>query len=283
MKQFEERIIAWAEMQPNIRTILVVGSRARRDHPADEWADLDLQTFATDFGEYLSCTDWLDDLGTVWMCIPFQRWGGEPERLAVFEGGYKVDFHFFRVDELGQMVQTQTLDDVYQRGYHVLVDKDDLAVQLPPSPFAPPPADKPTENDFILTVKEFWYDVLFQAKTIRRRDLWFVKGGDGHLKNVLLKMIEWHAHATHGWEYDTWHAGKFILEWTDSQTREALNNVFGHFDAADSWRALLASIDLFRRLATETASQLGYVYPTTLDKNVTQYVNRLYEEDDLLK
>ena len=42
-------------------------------------------------------------------------------------------------------------------------------------------------------------------------------------------------------------------------------------------------MDLFRRLATETAPQLGYVYPTTLDKNVTQYVNRLYEEDDLLK
>jgi hypothetical protein len=39
-------------------------------------------------------------------------------------------------------------------------------------------------------------------------------------------------------------------------------------------------MDLFRRLATETAARLGYAYPAALDKRVTQLVNALHAEDD---
>ena len=53
MQQLENRVVTWAESQPSIRAILVVGSRARRDFPADEWSDLDLMIFATDFEGYL--------------------------------------------------------------------------------------------------------------------------------------------------------------------------------------------------------------------------------------
>ena len=59
MQQLENRIIAWAESQPDIRAILVIGSRARRDLPADEWSDLDLMVFATDSERYLANGDWL--------------------------------------------------------------------------------------------------------------------------------------------------------------------------------------------------------------------------------
>jgi hypothetical protein len=45
MRQFEQRITSWAETQPDVRAILVVGSRARRDRPVDEWADLDTMVF----------------------------------------------------------------------------------------------------------------------------------------------------------------------------------------------------------------------------------------------
>lgn len=279
MKDWRERIAAWAQTQPAIRAIVVVGSSVRRDHPADEWADLDLQVFATAFDPYLSDSGWLDALGTVWVCIPFQTGDGEPERLAVFEGGDKVDFHWFSTAELARMVQAQTLDSVYRRGYEVLVDKDGQAGRLPPPPYIPLPGEKPAAADFELTVNLFWYDVLQAAKAIRRRDLWPAKGIDGHQKAGLLCMIEWHARAAHGWDYDTWHAGKFLREWTDLQTREALPGIFGHWDAPDSWRALWATVDLFRRLATETADRLGYAYPARLDEQVTRCVKGWYERD----
>ena len=37
-----ERFIDFATVRQDIRFVMVIGSRAREDHPADEWSDLDL-------------------------------------------------------------------------------------------------------------------------------------------------------------------------------------------------------------------------------------------------
>ena len=281
IQQLENRVITWAESQPNIRAILVVGSRARRDFLADEWSDLDLMVFATHFESYLAHDDWLDNIGAVWVNLPFQTGDDDPERLVLFDGGRKVDFIFLAVEELRRMVESGTLGDVYQRGYYILVDKDGLAAQLIPPSFSPPPYEKPSEQTFALAVDFFWYGAVYVAQQIRRRDLWIVKSRDWMMKEQLLRMLEWHARAAHGWNHDTWHNGKSLSEWTDTQTWNDLQGAFGRFDAADSWQALLTTMGLFRRLATETASRLSYTYPTAMDECTTQLVNALHAEDDL--
>lgn len=275
----KHRLVAWITTQPKFRAVLMVGSQARRDHPADAWSDLDLMLFATDFREYLTRTEWLDDLGQVWVCVPQQTGDGDPELLVLFEGGYKVDFVFYPLSELQQLVQAETLPDVYRRGYEVLVDKDGLTAGLPACPFEPDPIVPPRAETFLATLNAFWYGAVYVAKQIRRRQLWLVKYRDWTMKTHLLRVMEWHARAVNGWAYDTWHDGKFVAEWTDPQTWAALDHVFGHFDAADSWQALLATMDLFRRLAEETAKHLGYPYPVLLDERVTQFVNQLQRED----
>ena len=279
MKQLEESIAGWAKTQPNLRAILVVGSKARNDHPGDQWSDLDLQVFATDFQEYLSGTDWLGYFGAVWMCLPFHPAGSEPQRLAIFAGGHKVDFHFFPLSELLRMVQMQTLDDVYLRGYYALLDKDGLAAKLPPAPGKPFPGDMPSVDSFMLCVSMFWFGALACAKMIWRGDLWSVKTGDSRLKSHLLSMLEWHARAVHGWEYDTWHSGKFLFEWTDPLSRQTLYEIFAHFDRQDSKRALFATMDLFRRLARETADRLGYTYPSSLDEQISHAIAAISSSD----
>ena len=281
MQQLEDRVIAWAESQPDIRAILVIGSRARHDFPADEWSDLDLMVFATDLEKYLSSDDWLDDIGAAWLILPLETGGGHPERIVRFDGLCKVDFVFLLVNDLQRMVESGRLDGIYRRGYYILADKDSLAAQLPPSPFGPPPYERPPKHFFTLAVKWFWHDAVVIASQIRRRNLWFVKFRDWKMKETLLMMLEWHAHAVHGWDCDTWHAGHFLSEWTDSQTWSELHRSFGQFDAAGSWQALLTTMNLFRRLATETAARLSYPYPTAVDERVTQLVNTFYAEDDL--
>jgi len=64
--RFEERIKEWARSNHEIRAVLVVGSQARRDHPADQWADLNLMIFANEFDGYLSEASWLSQMGQVW-------------------------------------------------------------------------------------------------------------------------------------------------------------------------------------------------------------------------
>jgi aminoglycoside 6-adenylyltransferase len=279
MQLLESRIISWAESQANIRAILVVGSRARRDFPADEWSDIDLMVFTTDFEPYLNGDEWLDTIGEHWLNLAYETGDGDPERIVRFDGQRKADFVFLTIDNLQSMVESGKLDGVYHRGYCVLIDKDGLAAELPPPPFKPPPCERPSKHTFTLAVNWFWHGAVYVAQQIRRRNLWVVKYRDWTMKEILLRMLEWHARSEHGWGYDTWHDGHFLSEWADPEAWNDLHNTFGRFDAADSWQALLATMDLFRRLATETASRISYTYPATIDERFTQLVERLYTED----
>ena len=63
--QLEQDIGDWARTRPDLRAAIVVGSRARADHPADEWSDLDLILFAVNPAIYVSDTDWLAAFGEV--------------------------------------------------------------------------------------------------------------------------------------------------------------------------------------------------------------------------
>lgn len=41
-----ERVISWAKDREDIKAIVIIGSRARDNVPADKWSDLDLVIFA---------------------------------------------------------------------------------------------------------------------------------------------------------------------------------------------------------------------------------------------
>ena len=60
--ELEQRFADWALTQPTIQAVIVVGSRARLNHPADDWSDLDLVVFATETASFLSDATWLEDV-----------------------------------------------------------------------------------------------------------------------------------------------------------------------------------------------------------------------------
>jgi len=181
-RQFEERLAAWAKTRPDIRAAIVVGSRARADHPADEWSDLDIVIIARDPERCLARTDWLQDIGNPWLTfLEPTATGGEMERRVLFEGGFDVDFAvipnskvkraarflpalkrlpiLFRL--LPKRVAQQMMQDVaaaahvFARGARVIVDKDGLAGKLPlilseSRPYRPPP-----QPEFLEVVNDF--------------------------------------------------------------------------------------------------------------------------------
>src|SRR5512138_4034532 len=62
------RLIDWGGTERRIRTVAIIGSRARvRDHPADEWADIDILLMTTHPKHYLGTTGWLAALGDPWL------------------------------------------------------------------------------------------------------------------------------------------------------------------------------------------------------------------------
>ena len=120
----------------------------------------------------------------------------------------------------------------------------------------------------------FWFIALYIAKQILRNELWVVKARDNNMKQLLLQMIEWHGKTINGIEYDTWHAGRFLCEWVSKETQVELQNAFGHFDRIDSWRALMATMTLYKRLANDISNIKNFSYPYDLEKSVYDWINQ---------
>src|SRR5512140_1492030 len=90
--QLEQAFVQWARERADVRAAVVVGSRARRDHPADEWSDLDLIVYITDPQPYACDETWLDEIAEVWARTIDRTRGGDPEWLVLFADGVKGDF-----------------------------------------------------------------------------------------------------------------------------------------------------------------------------------------------
>jgi aminoglycoside 6-adenylyltransferase len=257
------RLTDWAAQTPDVRAVLMLGSRARTDHPADEWADLDLLVFARDIQQFLQSEEWATTIAPAWLSFVEQSGDGSSwERRTLYQGGLDVDIAFFPVELLTAIHQAlpANVADVIRRGVRLLVDKDGQMAEIMNMPL---PANslyhKPTRDEFLNETSNFWYHTLWSVKHLRRGELWWGKSCvDSFLKDLLRKMLEWHAHATQGEAYDTWLRGRFLDEWADPRAVTQLGEAFAHYDARDTARALRVTMDLYRWLEDETASQWNY-------------------------
>lgn len=258
-----------------MRGILVVGSQARENRPADEWSDLDLVLLVDDTKPYLDGAEWLQAIGPVGITFLEENVIGGWERRVLFEGGLDVDFNFFSPAQLKRLTDDLTqISGVLRRGTRVLLDRDghfDTWHPLPGLPRYVPP----TEAEFTNSVCDFWYHTVWSAKKLLRGELFMAKAcSDSYMKRLLLRMLEWHAGAINGPEYDTWHEGRFLEQWADPRAVVALRDAYARYDAEEIGRALVQTMDLYRWLAQETAEGLGYPYAERADAQAMAWVER---------
>ncbi|HML04105.1 MAG TPA: aminoglycoside 6-adenylyltransferase [Candidatus Bathyarchaeia archaeon] len=285
MRRFSE----WARERADIRAVFVIGSRARTDHPADEWADLDLVVVTTNPEFYSSTTDWINILGKPLLTfVEPTATADEKERRVLFEGMLDVDFAIFPLEKAIRLVQAAgsqespaQLSNAVGRGIRIVLDKDQALAKLQEtvrSAKGPMPT-KPTEQEFLSVVSNFLYHAVFTAKHLRRGELWWtLMSLDCHLQNLIRTMIEWHTLATHDWKRDVWFRGRFLEEWAEPEVTNELRKGFAHYDSKDVRQALTASIAMFSRIANETAHELNYRYPTEPERKITQWVEKCLAE-----
>lgn len=258
-----KRFVSWAATQTDIVAVINQGSRARKDHPADEWSDLDLIVYTTNKDRYLNNPDWLANIGNVIITfLEETATGKEFERRALFQDGIDADFSIISTDRLVDDVKEPSPEDqdMIRRGVRVLVDKSGVLAKLPEGSKEPVRArSRPSEKEFDQVVNDFLYHIVWAAKKLRRGELWTAKACcDGYMKRRLLTMIEWHTLAHKGWSTDIWFNGRFLEEWTDPKIVRRLHDTFAHYNYEDVKKALFGTGNLFVEIARETARKLGY-------------------------
>ncbi len=267
-----ERLLSWAQVDENVRAVIVTGSSARSVCAADRFSDRDVELVARDPAALLEDDAWIHAIAPVWVALYLENEGFPDTRLVFFEGARKVDFTIADPSRIRDMVSDNRLNDLYQRGYRVLLDKDGLTNGLPEPSGDAPVVVLPTANEFTAVVTEFWFEAAHMPTYLIRGDLWVVKSRDWTMKEMLLRMIEWHAIATTGPSTDVWYIGTRMTRWVNPAVWSALDDVFGHFDAADSWRAIEATMRLFARLTHEVADRLELSYPEHSERHILEYV-----------
>lgn len=247
--------------------------------PADELADYDVSVFCSTSAPYTNTEEWLARIGPIWVCVKEQvSFSGQvfPTRLVIFDGGIKVDFAFLSLNCLDRMVKGP-LPEEYNRGYQVLLDKDNLTQPLPKPDYKEPVAKKPSKREFLETIEEFWFEAYHVAIYLKREDLWSVKFRSNAIHGFLLRMIEWESQARNGWHQTVPPIGKRMASWVQPSVLQELERVFAHFDVENSWEALFHTVTLFRRLSVDLSHQLGFDYPEAMDKNISGFILKLRE------
>jgi aminoglycoside 6-adenylyltransferase len=296
---FLERFTEWARDRDDVKAALLVGSRARSVMPADEWSDLDIMLITTRPKRYLRTSEWLAVLAPVCLTYVIEAPVGDRHvRHVVFEGPVMVDFAVvssmetrwgglvlrmvtrapatLRLIPQGLRSQLSAWFETLRKGSPVvLVDKGRAASRLQDVRL---PKVAPTAlraHEYREAVNAFWSLTMWVAKLTLRGELWSANWVAGHqLQEELLRMIEWHAKAEHGGDYDTWFAGRFIRTWAAPDVVAHLTQVFARYDEDDVWHALIAAMDLYGRIARETAGRLSLDYPEASERSVIDWINR---------
>lgn len=272
-----DNVVRWAKVDENIRAVVVTGSLSRNDGSTDDYSDLDVEIIVRELSDDLLHGEWIHDIGKVWIKFPADE--QSQFRLVWFAGGKKADFQLKLLSDVRPQIQAGDLTDEHKRGYIVVLDKDNLYENLPPSPHIFPQPDPPTPAEVHAIINEFWFESIHVAQFIRRREFWVVKFRDWTMKCDLLQVMEWHARHVNDASPNTWVIGKRIHQWADAETFASVQQLWAGWDAQDCWHSLLTQITLFHRLAQAVTAKLEYPYPIETYDEIIGYIKRLHQND----
>ncbi|MGE6261127.1 aminoglycoside 6-adenylyltransferase [Heyndrickxia sporothermodurans] len=279
-----EKLIVYAEEDERIRTVLIVGSRARTVVPADQWSDLDLVIFAKDAQSFLTDKKWIVNIGKPYISfLENTAVGGGLERRIVFENGLDVDFAFFPPSSISELEKDSEVIKVFSRGVRVLVDKDRLTESLKEKAkekiYNVPSISTEEINNMI---QDFWYHSMLASKKLRRGELLDGKSiCDSYMKNLLFSLIKIQTRLNKGAEYDTWHGYRFFEKWADPSIVQAFKGLYAHYEEEEIWTALQNTMQVFRNTAINVCEALHINYPFEADEYASKLVEIYYHDHKL--
>ncbi|HLY35472.1 MAG TPA: aminoglycoside 6-adenylyltransferase [Candidatus Limnocylindria bacterium] len=275
------RIEDWARTDVAVHGLILLGSRARSDHPADVWSDTDLIVVVEDPAAFLADAFWPSRFGAVAITFIEQTGHGRRERRVLYEDGTDLDVVPVPAAEIRGGLSDPGALAILGRGHRVLVDKAGLFDALPEQIRSAedtlrredewPPGVVTFEN----LVGDFWYHAVWSARKLRRGELWVaLLCVDGYMKRLLLAVMAWRARAGAG-NGEPWVEGRLLERWAEPEALAALGGIFARYEAAEIAAALRGTMDLFRRLATDLSVRLELPYPARADDAATRLVGEL--------
>ncbi|MBN2018190.1 MAG: aminoglycoside 6-adenylyltransferase [Candidatus Cloacimonetes bacterium] len=279
MIEIIKKIIDWAENEPEIRALILEGSMVS-GKKTDELSDYDLNFFVTDYTKYINCNEWLYSFDEVVIYqkpdFTFKKWY-IPSRLVVYKHSPRVDFSFWNIDILKQFVDIQRLPDFYKNGYKVFVDKDDIASKLPQPSQDGYAIVKPSKDEVLKNIYDFWYEAYCVAKYCHRGNLFFAKMlENGYFKKFLLQMVIWYESANTEWNRTDIHTeGKNLESVLAKEQMEKISSCFSGYSKDDILASIKVTTTFFKKYSMNVCHNLDIEYPLKRIQGIQEYINKI--------
>lgn len=258
--EFKKRLLSLCEEEDSIKSVILVGSQCREVCKADEYSDIDVVISCDVPEKLLYENEWVSRLGKPIYSFVEDTIAGEKERRLLFEGSLDADLIIMTDENLKKALSSHIVDDILSRGYKLFFDRSGISDFLNDIKIQKEKTYSPlSEPYFSNLVNDFLFHTVWAEKKINRGELWTaVMCINGYLKGKLLEVIEMYEHAIHGDDYDTWHCGRMLEQWTDQKITDELKSCFACYNADDLRSALKNTKKLFIKLAKVCADKFGY-------------------------
>ena len=272
-QQMTDLILGTAQADPNIRTVVLEGSRASHAARKDPFQDYDIIYGVTDLSPYRKNLDWIKRFGELMVLQMPDGMGSSPSvpykftYLMQFLDGNRIDLNLYQLDHLKR--HTFSSQSV------VLLDKDGW-LNLPPPNESDYFPSKPTEREFFDCCNEFWWVTPYVAKGLWRRDLGYARHMlDTILRSEALKMTTWYFGVKTDFKENPGKYGRRFSERIEPELLQLLGTSYEAGTIDETWRALESLCSLFGTAGSKVASHFQFHYPSQEDRNVTAYLRHI--------
>jgi aminoglycoside 6-adenylyltransferase len=184
--------------------------------------------------------------------------------LVLFKDVNRIDLTLFPVEKIADEFAFDSLSVL-------LLDKDGLFPNLPPSSERDYLIKKPTEKEFLDVCNEFWWVAPYVAKGLQRQQITYVKEMlETVLRKMFMKILEWQIGEKHGFAVNFGASGKNLKKLVEPEFYDEILATYPDGQIENIWKSLFLMTEVFDRAAANFARQMGFAYNRADSANVRQ-------------
>lgn len=268
----QKLILDVAREDENIRAVLLTGSRANPDCPADIYQDFDIVYFVRDVTPYWDNLAWV----TARFGAPALLQRPESMRLTPPDGDGSYVYLMLFPD--GNRIDLRlTVKPHVPTGEPaaLLLDKDGTfpALSVRPDYWY---VRAPDAAQFADCCNEFHWCLNNVAKGIARDELPYAMEQFNHyVRDMLTLMLGWCAGARHGFAVSVGKSGKYLKKYLPADWYQRLLDTYSGAEPARLWAAVFAALDLFGDAARDVARRLSFSYGADEERAIRRYLEQV--------
>lgn len=264
-----ELILYVAKEDPDIRAVLMSGSRANKDCPVDKYQDFDIVYFVKDVQPYWDNMAWIEEKFGKPMLVQ------KPESIELIPPDRDGNYAYLMIFDDGNRIDLQFTASTYEDDGEpvvLLLDKDgtfpDIKVQ----------EDfwyvrKPSQKYFADCCCEFHWCLNNVAKGIARDELSYaMKQHNEYVRNMLVLMLSWYVGALNDFQVSAGKEGKYFKKYLPEELYERFRKTYSDADYEHMWEAAFEMLYLFGDVARDVAEKLGFAYDEEEEQGIEKYM-----------